>query len=434
MTLRRQGALAAVIAAGLFVGFSLGTTASASPSSSHPSLHQADDTDYADAIAEIQAERQENEQALEELEAALEDTEREIIEADRQLKDLEARLPIAQAELDAAEAELQVLIQHQREVEERLAAAEAEDARVAQQIEDDEARLTELKAIVAELARATYRGTTADTTLEVVFGAKSAEDFVSEVATQLTLNRTQGNALAEMEQIAAMNRNRGARQEAVREYIAALKILADQYVAEAEEVKAEAEAKKKEIEGLLAEQTRIKQYLKEKEKEFLEREAELEEQAKQLEDELVALILESHGRGFTYFDGTWVYPVNNPVVVSPYGMRFHPIYHVWRMHYGTDFRAPCGVPIYAAADGWVEWTKYRYGYGNQVLINHGEYEGVSYMSSYNHLSSFAVSPEDYVVRGQVVAYSGTTGVSTGCHLHFEVYVNGHAVNPMIYMP
>jgi murein DD-endopeptidase MepM/ murein hydrolase activator NlpD len=437
MNVRRQGALAAVVAAGLFVGFSLGTTASASPSSSHSSLsslYQADDTDYAEAIADIQEERKENEQALDELQAALEDTEREIVEADRRLKDLEARLPVAQAELDAAEAELQVLLQHQREVEERLAAAEAEDARVARQIKDDEERLAELKAIVAELARATYRGTTADTTLEVVFGAKSAEDFVNEVATQLTLNRTQGNALAEMEQIAAMNRNRGARQEAVREYIAALKILADQYVAEAEEVKAEAEEKKEEIEELLAEQTQIKKYLEEKEKEFLEKEDELEEQAKQLEDDLIALILESHGRGFTYFDGTWVYPVNNPVVVSPYGMRFHPIFHVWRMHYGTDFRAPCGVPIYSAADGWVEWTKYLYGYGNQVLVNHGEYEGTSYMSSYNHLSSFAVTPGDYVVRGQVVAYSGTTGNSTGCHLHFELYVNGRAVNPMTYMP
>jgi murein DD-endopeptidase MepM/ murein hydrolase activator NlpD len=433
MTLRRQGAFAAVVAAGLFVGFSLGTAASAS-SSSPSSLHYADDTNYADAIADVQAERQENERALEANNAALEHTEQAIIQADRQLKDLESRLPVAQAELDAAEAELQVVLQHQREVEERLSAAEAEDARVAQQIEDDTARLTELKGIVAELARAAYRGTASDTTLEVIFGAQSTDDFVNGIAAQQTINRTQGNALAEMEQIAAMNRNRGARQEAVREYIGALKVLADQYVEEAEDVRAEAAAKKEEIQGLLAEQERLKQYLEDQREEFLRQQEEYEEVAKQLEQELIALVLESHNRGFTYFDGTWVYPTNNHYVTSPYGLRFHPIYHVWLMHTGTDFRAPCGVPIYAAADGFVEWTKYLSGYGNQVLINHGEYEGTSYMSSYSHLSSFAVSPDDYVVRGQVVAYAGTTGGSTGCHLHFEIYVNGHTVDPMPYLP
>lgn len=433
MTLRRQGALAAVVAAGLFMGFSLGTTASASSSSPYSSLH-TDDTDYAEAIAEKQAERKENDRLQDELQAALENTNRAIIEADRQLRDLEARLPIAEAELAKAESDLQVVVQHQREVEERLAAAEAEDARVAQQIETDESRLAELKTIVAELARAAYRGTTSDATLRIILGAQSTDDFVKEVTAQQTLTRVQGNALAEMEQIAAMNRNRGARQEAVREYIAALKVLADQLVDEAEEAKAVAEQKKKEIDELLAEQARLKRYLEDQKDEFLREQDELEAEAKKLEDELIAIILESRGLGLSYFDGTWVYPVNNPYVTSPYGMRFHPIYHVWRMHTGTDFRAPCGSPIFAAADGWVEWTKYRRGYGNQVLVNHGEYEGTSYMSSYSHLSAFAVSPNDYVIRGQVVAYSGTTGDSTGCHLHFEIYVNGHTVNPMSYLP
>jgi murein DD-endopeptidase MepM/ murein hydrolase activator NlpD len=392
--------------------------------------------DYADALAEKQAERQENERLRDELQAALEYTNQAIVAANNRLIDLEARLPIAEAELATAEAALQVVIQHQREVEERLAAAEAEDARVAKQIEADNVRLVALKGIVAELARAVYRGESADATLRLILGAQTTEDFVDEYTAQQTLSRTQGNALAEMEQIAAMNRNRGARQEAVREYIAALKVLADQYVAEAEEARAVAEQKKEEIEDLLAEQAELKIYLEEQKAAYLQRQDELEAEAEILKNELIAIILAARGLGISYFDGTWSYPVEHPKVVSPFGWRIHPIFGDRRMHNGTDFRAPCGTPILAAADGFVQWAKYRNGYGNQVLINSGELNGISYMASYNHLldDSFTVKAEDYVVRGDVIAYAGTTGTSTGCHLHFEIYVNGSPVDPMTYLP
>lgn len=430
MIVRRQGALAAIVAAGLFMGFCLGTAASAVP---QPRM---EDDSYADALAEKQAERQENERLQDELQAALEHTNSQIIQANNRLVDLEARLPIAEAELTTAEANLQVVVQKQREVAERLAAAEAEDARVAAQIEKDNARLTELKGIVAELARAAYRGERTDSTLRLVLGAQTTEDFVDEFTAQQTMSRTQGNALAEMEQIAAMNRNRGARQEAVREYIASLKVIADQLVAEAEVARAAAEAKKKEIEDLLAEQAQLKQYLEAQRAEYLRQQDELAAQAEQLKNELIAIILEARGLGISYFDGTWTYPVATPKVVSSFGWRIHPIFGDRRMHNGTDFRASCGTPILAAADGFVEWTRFRSGYGYQVLINHGEYQGTSYMSSYNHLleNSFTVQPEDYVVRGDVIAYAGTTGTSTGCHLHFEIYVNGSPVNPMSYLP
>lgn len=410
------------------MGFSLGTAASAT------SQVRADDTDYVDALAQKQAERQENERLQEELDAALVNTDQAIVEASSRLTDLEARLPLAEAELATAEADLQVVVQHQREVEERLAAAEAGYARVAKQIEDDDARLVVLKGIVAELARAAYRGESTDSTLQLLLGAQSTEDFVDDYSAQQTLTRTQGNALAEMEQIAAMNRNRGARQEAVREYIASLKVLADQYVAEAEAVRVVAEQKKEEIEGLLAEQAELKAYLEEQRAAYEQQQAEAEAEAEVLKNDLIAIILASRGLGISYFDGTWTYPVEHPKVVSLFGMRLHPIYHDWRMHNGVDLRAPCGTPILAAADGFVEWTKFRNGYGNQVLINSGELDGISYMSSYNHLSSFAVAPEDYVVRGDVIAYAGTTGTSTGCHLHFEIYVNGSPVNPLSYLP
>ncbi len=128
--------------------------------------------------------------------------------------------------------------------------------------------------------------------------------------------------------------------------------------------------------------------------------------------------------------GVLSYPVNSVTITSGYGWRVHPISGVRRMHTGTDFRARCGTPILAAAAGEVVWAQRRGGYGNQVMVDHGVLAGRSMMTSYSHLSGFAAGAGQHVGRGQVIGYGGTTGASTGCHLHFEVYVNGSHTNPM----
>ena len=82
------------------------------------------------------------------------------------------------------------------------------------------------------------------------------------------------------------------------------------------------------------------------------------------------------------------YPVNNTYVTSPYGVRLHPILHIWELHDGTDFHAPCGTPVYAAAPGaTVSSAYYNTGYGNRLFINHGYVHGVSLWTSYNHLTA-----------------------------------------------
>lgn len=122
------------------------------------------------------------------------------------------------------------------------------------------------------------------------------------------------------------------------------------------------------------------------------------------------------------------YPVSNPVVTSPYGMRVHPITGIYKLHDGTDFRAYCGTPIRAAADGTVQWANYRGGYGNQVAISHG-----GKVTTYSHLSRFSTHSGERVARGEVIGYSGSTGYSTACHLHFMLYVDGSLRNPMNYL-
>ncbi len=428
MSVRRQGALAAVIAAGLLLGFTIGTA------SATGSLPRSDDSDYADQIAQSKADLAANQQAQDELNASLEYTNAAIVAADQQLQDLEARLPAAQAELAKAEDDLQVATQYLREVEERLDAAQAEDARIADQIAKDTQRLDDLRAIVAELAREAYRGESSSQTLNLVLGSQTTDQFISDFTAQHALSRTEGNALAEMEQIAATNRNRGVRQSAVRDYIAQLKDQADEYVAQADAAREVAAEKQAEIEQLVADQENLKVFLEQQRQDYLATEAQLEADRESLKNDLIALISTHRGSDVEFFDGAWRYPVAHPIVVSSYGMRFHPIFQVWRLHAGTDFRAPCGSPILAAASGWVEWAKMRSGYGNQVLVNSGNVNGVSYMASYNHLSEFNVTKDDFVVAGDVIAYAGTTGTSTGCHLHFEIYVNGNTVDPMTLLP
>jgi murein DD-endopeptidase MepM/ murein hydrolase activator NlpD len=126
-------------------------------------------------------------------------------------------------------------------------------------------------------------------------------------------------------------------------------------------------------------------------------------------------------------------PIPGASITSPYGMRMHPILHIWKLHDGTDFGAGCGTPVHAAASGTVTEEYYNGGYGNRLFIDHGIINARALTTSYNHLSGYAVKVGQHVTQGQVIAYVGTTGYSTGCHLHFMLWVNGTMVNPATYL-
>ncbi len=126
------------------------------------------------------------------------------------------------------------------------------------------------------------------------------------------------------------------------------------------------------------------------------------------------------------------YPVDG-YLTSPYGMRLHPIYQVWKLHDGTDFGATCGTPVRAAESGTVIGAYYGGGYGNRIVIDHGLRDGVGLGTTYNHLSGYATSTGARVERGEVIGYVGTTGASTGCHLHFMVFEDGTTVDPMTWL-
>ena len=128
-------------------------------------------------------------------------------------------------------------------------------------------------------------------------------------------------------------------------------------------------------------------------------------------------------------------PVLKPVadkyvnrLASGYGTRFHPILKVNKMHKGLDFAASTGTPIYATGDGSVKVSEFNSGYGNMVVLKHGN----GYESLYAHMSRSKVRNGQKVKRGDVIGYVGSTGLSTGAHLHYEIHKNGEAVDPVMY--
>ncbi|GJM29511.1 MAG: peptidase M23 [Cyclobacteriaceae bacterium] len=146
-------------------------------------------------------------------------------------------------------------------------------------------------------------------------------------------------------------------------------------------------------------------------------------------DEIVAL---AKTKDQMYASIPAIQPVTNKELTrlaSGFGRRVDPIYKVRRMHYGVDFSAPRGTPIYATGDGVVNKVKTNYGgYGKEILIEHG----YGYVTRYAHLSEFNVRKGQKVKRGECIGYVGSTGKSTAPHLHYEVIKDKKKVNPVHY--
>ena len=127
---------------------------------------------------------------------------------------------------------------------------------------------------------------------------------------------------------------------------------------------------------------------------------------------------------------TWLTPCKYYYVSSPYGMRWHPVHGGYRMHNGVDLAADQGEPIYAVRNGVVNTAAFEYnGAGNYVFIDHQD----GFQTAYMHMTHYVVYPGQYVYAGQVIGYVGSTGASSGPHLHFGVYWNWSAVNPADYI-
>jgi murein DD-endopeptidase MepM/ murein hydrolase activator NlpD len=157
------------------------------------------------------------------------------------------------------------------------------------------------------------------------------------------------------------------------------------------------------------------------------------QEAKRRENHIKQLILAAARRakgGYTgSTNGLFIPPVTGPVT-SPFGYRMHPIYHYWGLHDGTDFGVACGEGMRAIAGGTVIAQYWSDVYGNRLYLSLGQINGKNVTAVYNHATGYRVGVGDHVQQGEIVGYVGSTGWSTGCHLHFTILVNGTAVDPM----
>jgi murein DD-endopeptidase MepM/ murein hydrolase activator NlpD len=157
------------------------------------------------------------------------------------------------------------------------------------------------------------------------------------------------------------------------------------------------------------------------------------QEAKRRENHVKQLILAAARRakgGYTgSTNGLFIPPVTGPVT-SPFGYRIHPIYHYWGLHDGTDFGVACGEGMRAIAGGTVIAQYWSDVYGNRLYLSLGQINGKNVTAVYNHATGYRVGVGDHVKQGEIVGYVGSTGWSTGCHLHFTILVNGTAVDPM----
>jgi len=397
---------------------------------------------------------------------ALENSDAELTKAYKKLSETQAQIPVAQAEVDQAQAEYQVAQREASAVADRLTTAKSEAQTLEKTMSDNAEKTDEVRDGVAEMARQYARGDYGVTSVQLMVGAQSLDEVVTEYNLSQTALRTESGALVALREANAIATNTQVRLAAAQASVADLKTKADGLVTTTAAAKTKADNAKAALVALEADQKAAAAKIEERKAAEEQKQAELQQQNKDLRSDiqkLIGLTKKERKRlaaeqaakekaereaaakraaagdpgddsddsgGGAHGSKYLSYPVKSVVITSPYGWRLHPVLHYWRLHAGTDFRAYCGTPIYAAAPGKVEWAKLRYGFGNQVMVNHGTVDGVNLMTSYNHMSRFAVHSGEHVSRGQLVGYSGATGTVTACHLHFEVYKNGVTVNPM----
>src|SRR5680860_1063861 len=394
--------------------------------------------------------KREVDRGITDLEHQLEGTSAELQAAFAALQASQARLPVAQAELAEAEKVRAEAQRKDAELAGRLAAAEQSQALAEEAIAEGGAAIADTESTIGQIASQAYRRGGMAPELSIALNARSPEEFANRYLLVDAALRSQNGALARLHEQQALRAHAEARLAAVEDEVAWLRAEAAANLEVARQAEAEAVARQKEIEQLIAQQAQAKAQIEARKVAEEARLDQLEAERKALEAELARLAeiarreaaareaaeraaAERASRSRAQApapssDGPLLRPVGGRIT-SDYGYRVHPIYGTRRLHAGTDFGSGCGTPVKAAASGSVVRAGRNGGYGNQIVVNHGAIGGDGVATSYNHLSRYARTGGS-VSRGEVIGYVGTTGSSTGCHLHFEVYVNGSTQNPM----
>lgn len=313
----------------------------------------------------------------------------QIVELDKKLEEAEKNLEIVEGQISELEGKIAIT---QRELDRATEEAEAQ------------------RELMNKRVRIMYQnGSTGY--LAVLLNATSFSDFISRLDLMRKIINYDVNLLKE--------------RKTYRDAIDEKKQQLENEQQQKELLKNDLNSKKEEVESVKAQK---EQMLKDVYKDLKE----LEKQEDKLLEDSAALtkkIMQMQSSA-DYIGGEMAWPAPGYTkVTSPYGYRTHPILKTKRLHTGVDLAVPSGSNVVAANAGKVILAKYNGGYGNTVIIDHGG----KISTLYAHNSKLLVKEGDIVTRGQVIAKSGSTGLSTGPHVHFEVRINGNHTDPMPYI-
>lgn len=323
------------------------------------------------------------------------------------ITDIAEKLKAIQAELDEATRKLQAIKKEQDQVNFQI-------KQLQEEIQKAEVQLRARQAILNKRVRVIYMHGQLSY-IEVILGANSFSDFANRLELLKRIIRSDFNLIQEIQQ-------RKAAIEAKKVEIEKEKARLDELASEAQKVQDEVKAKK-------AEQQRVLAHARTQQDAAKQMEADLIARSNEIRQIIQSRMQQNSGSDqIVHGNGTFIWPCNGPIT-SPFGYRTHPIFGTTIYHSGIDIGVDYNTPIHAADGGTVILAGWCGGYGNAVIIDHGN----GLQTLYGHNTSVAVSEGQTVSQGQVIAYSGSTGYSTGPHCHFEVRRNGEAVDPMGYL-
>lgn len=323
------------------------------------------------------------------------------------ITDITEKLKAIQAELDEATRKLQAIKKEQDQVNLQI-------KQLQEEIQKAEVQLRARQAILNKRVRVIYMHGQLSY-IEVILGANSFSDFANRLELLKRIIRSDFNLIQEIQQ-------RKAAIEAKKVEIEKEKARLDELASEAQKVQDEVKAKK-------AEQQRVLAHARTQQDAAKQMEADLIARSNEIRQMIQSRMQQNSGSDqIVHGNGTFIWPCNGPIT-SPFGYRTHPIFGTTIYHSGIDIGVDYNTPIHAADGGTVILAGWCGGYGNAVIIDHGN----GLQTLYGHNTSVAVSEGQTVSQGQVIAYSGSTGYSTGPHCHFEVRRNGEAVDPMGYL-
>jgi murein DD-endopeptidase MepM/ murein hydrolase activator NlpD len=368
--------------------------------------------------------------------------------AQHDLDESSSRLRAAQAAVDKAVRELSSARAEYRSATTRLQAAEVRDRDMREKLQAAEARLTQAQADLeaGEAALADQRVQLTDTVTDIYEGgdpqllafasllkSKSTTDLTRQEALNDAIVGRESRAYDDLHAAEVLLQVRENQVNDARDEVEVQRQAAADHLVVMEQLHQETRDAKLKVAGLVDTRRDARA------KAISTRRADLADlrEARRRESHIKQLILaaarRSRGGYHGPTNGLFIRPVPG-YVTSPFGYRIHPIYHYWGLHDGTDFGVSCGEPMRAVAGGTVIARYWSDVYGNRLYLSLGQINGKNVTAVYNHASGYRVGVGQHVSQGDVVGYVGSTGWSTGCHLHFTMLVNGTAVDPMKWLP